>query len=60
MKRRPVCVCRAPAYGCEVSLGRLGSGVVVSVLASDESAFVHGTVVDVDGGRTGVAVVAAA
>ncbi|WP_328830559.1 MULTISPECIES: SDR family oxidoreductase [unclassified Streptomyces] len=29
-------------------------------LASDESAFVHGTVVDVDGGRTGVAVVAAA
>jgi NAD(P)-dependent dehydrogenase (short-subunit alcohol dehydrogenase family) len=29
-------------------------------LASDESAFVHGTVLDVDGGRTGVAVVAAA
>ncbi|MFE3163127.1 SDR family NAD(P)-dependent oxidoreductase [Streptomyces sp. NPDC059224] len=28
-------------------------------LASDEAAFVHGTVVDVDGGRTGVAVVAA-
>jgi NAD(P)-dependent dehydrogenase (short-subunit alcohol dehydrogenase family) len=27
-------------------------------LASDESAFVHGTVIDVDGGRTGVAVVA--
>lgn len=27
-------------------------------LASDESAFVHGTVLDVDGGRTGVAVVA--
>ncbi|WP_086661934.1 SDR family NAD(P)-dependent oxidoreductase [Lentzea kentuckyensis] len=26
-------------------------------LASDESAFVHGTVLDVDGGRTGVAVV---
>ncbi|MFI6345519.1 SDR family NAD(P)-dependent oxidoreductase [Streptomyces sp. NPDC050560] len=28
-------------------------------LASDEAAFVHGTVVDVDGGRVGVAVVAA-
>jgi NAD(P)-dependent dehydrogenase (short-subunit alcohol dehydrogenase family) len=28
-------------------------------LASDESAFVHGIVLDVDGGRTGVAVVAA-
>ncbi|WP_370530474.1 SDR family NAD(P)-dependent oxidoreductase [Streptomyces sp. WP-1] len=28
-------------------------------LASDEAAFVHGAVVDVDGGRTGVAVVAA-
>ncbi|KUF15113.1 SDR family NAD(P)-dependent oxidoreductase [Streptomyces silvensis] len=28
-------------------------------LAGDEAAFVHGTVVDVDGGRTGVAVVAA-
>lgn len=28
-------------------------------LASDESAFVHGTVIDVDGGRTGVAVSAA-
>jgi NAD(P)-dependent dehydrogenase (short-subunit alcohol dehydrogenase family) len=27
-------------------------------LASDEAAFVHGTVIDVDGGRTGVAVVA--
>jgi NAD(P)-dependent dehydrogenase (short-subunit alcohol dehydrogenase family) len=27
-------------------------------LASDEAAFVHGTVLDVDGGRTGVAVVA--
>jgi NAD(P)-dependent dehydrogenase (short-subunit alcohol dehydrogenase family) len=27
-------------------------------LASDEAAFVHGTVVDVDGGRVGVAVVA--
>jgi NAD(P)-dependent dehydrogenase (short-subunit alcohol dehydrogenase family) len=28
-------------------------------LASDEAAFVHGTVVDVDGGRTGAAVIAA-
>jgi NAD(P)-dependent dehydrogenase (short-subunit alcohol dehydrogenase family) len=28
-------------------------------LASDEAAFVHGTVIDVDGGRTGVAVIAA-
>jgi NAD(P)-dependent dehydrogenase (short-subunit alcohol dehydrogenase family) len=27
-------------------------------LASDESAFVHGTVIDVDGGRVGVAVIA--
>jgi NAD(P)-dependent dehydrogenase (short-subunit alcohol dehydrogenase family) len=27
-------------------------------LASDEAEFVHGTVIDVDGGRTGVAVVA--
>ena len=29
-------------------------------LASDEAAFVHGTVIDVDGGRTAVAVIAAA
>ena len=29
-------------------------------LASDEAAFVHGTVIDVDGGRIGVAVIAAA
>ena len=28
-------------------------------LASDGAAFVHGTVIDVDGGRTGVAVIAA-
>ena len=27
-------------------------------LASDESAFVHGTVIDVDGGRTNIAVIA--
>lgn len=29
-------------------------------LASDEAAFVHGTVIDVDGGRAGVAVAASA
>ncbi len=28
-------------------------------LASDEAAFVHGTVIEVDGGRVGVAVIAA-
>jgi NAD(P)-dependent dehydrogenase (short-subunit alcohol dehydrogenase family) len=28
-------------------------------LASDEAAFVHGTVIDVDGGRVSVAVIAA-
>jgi hypothetical protein len=27
-------------------------------LASDEATFVHGTVIDVDGGRVGVAVIA--
>jgi NAD(P)-dependent dehydrogenase (short-subunit alcohol dehydrogenase family) len=27
-------------------------------LASDEATFVHGSVIDVDGGRTGVAVIA--
>jgi len=31
----------------------------VAYLASDEAEFVHGAVLDVDGGRTGVAVVAA-
>jgi NAD(P)-dependent dehydrogenase (short-subunit alcohol dehydrogenase family) len=29
-------------------------------LASDEAAFVHGTVLDIDGGRVGVAVIAPA
>jgi NAD(P)-dependent dehydrogenase (short-subunit alcohol dehydrogenase family) len=34
-------------------------GPAAVYLASDEAAFVHGTVVDVDGGRVGVAVIAA-
>jgi len=34
-------------------------GAAAVYLASNESAFVHGTVLDVDGGRTGVAVVGA-
>jgi NAD(P)-dependent dehydrogenase (short-subunit alcohol dehydrogenase family) len=42
--------------------GRLGSPEAIAAaavyLASDDAAFVHGTVLDVDGGRTGVAVVA--
>jgi NAD(P)-dependent dehydrogenase (short-subunit alcohol dehydrogenase family) len=32
---------------------------VAIYLASDEARFVHGTVIDVDGGRVGVAVIAA-
>jgi NAD(P)-dependent dehydrogenase (short-subunit alcohol dehydrogenase family) len=42
-----------------------GSGTAAAIahaavyLASDEAAFVHGTVIDVDGGRVGVAVIAA-
>jgi NAD(P)-dependent dehydrogenase (short-subunit alcohol dehydrogenase family) len=42
-----------------------GSGVPAAIahaavyLASEEAAFVHGTVIDVDGGRVGVAVIAA-
>jgi len=43
--------------------GRVGSPEAIAYaavwLASDEAAFVHGTVVDVDGGRVGVAVIAA-
>jgi NAD(P)-dependent dehydrogenase (short-subunit alcohol dehydrogenase family) len=41
-----------------------GSGTLDAVahaavhLASDEAAFVHGTVIDIDGGRTTVAVIA--
>lgn len=33
-------------------------GAAVVYLASDDATFVHGTVLDVDGGRTGVAVIA--
>ncbi|WP_218025128.1 SDR family NAD(P)-dependent oxidoreductase [Nocardia jejuensis] len=32
--------------------------IAAAYLASDDAGFVHGTVIDVDGGRTGVAVVA--
>jgi NAD(P)-dependent dehydrogenase (short-subunit alcohol dehydrogenase family) len=35
-------------------------GAAVVYLASDDAKFVHGTVLDVDGGRTGVAVIAGA
>jgi NAD(P)-dependent dehydrogenase (short-subunit alcohol dehydrogenase family) len=42
--------------------GRTGDpdevAAAVVYLASDDAAFVHGTVLDVDGGRTGVAVIA--
>jgi NAD(P)-dependent dehydrogenase (short-subunit alcohol dehydrogenase family) len=42
--------------------GRVGTPVAIAnaavFLASDEAAFIHGTVLDVDGGRTGVAVIA--
>jgi NAD(P)-dependent dehydrogenase (short-subunit alcohol dehydrogenase family) len=43
--------------------GRAGTADAIAYaavyLASDEAAFVHGTVIDVDGGRVGVAVIAA-
>jgi NAD(P)-dependent dehydrogenase (short-subunit alcohol dehydrogenase family) len=42
--------------------GRTGDpsdiAAAVAYLASDDAAFVHGTVLDVDGGRTSVAVIA--
>ncbi len=42
--------------------GRVGTAEEIAAaaayLASDEASFVHGTVIDVDGGRTGVAVLA--
>jgi len=39
--------------------GRPGEiAAAVTYLCSDDAAFVHGTVIDVDGGRTGVAVIA--
>ena len=44
--------------------GRAGSPAAIAYaavyLASDEAAFVHGTIIDVDGGRTTVAVIPAA
>ena len=43
-------------------VGRSGTPETIAYaavyLASDEAAFVHGSVIDVDGGRTGVAVIA--
>lgn len=53
-----------PADGLMAGTPAGGSGgpeaiaAAVAYLASDEAEFVHGTVLDVDGGRTGVAVVA--
>ncbi|SDK77605.1 NAD(P)-dependent dehydrogenase, short-chain alcohol dehydrogenase family [Nocardioides sp. YR527] len=55
----------SPAEGFMAGTPAGGSGgpdaiaAAVAYLASDEAEFVHGTVLDVDGGRTGVAVVAA-
>ncbi len=57
----------SPAHPAEVMMrgtpaGRSGTPDAVAhaavYLASDEATFVHGSVIDVDGGRTGVAVVA--
>jgi NAD(P)-dependent dehydrogenase (short-subunit alcohol dehydrogenase family) len=53
-----------PAEGMMLGTPAGGSGTPDAIahaavyLASDEALFVHGTVIDVDGGRTGVAVVA--
>ncbi|NGN94423.1 glucose 1-dehydrogenase [Nocardioides sp. KC13] len=57
-----------PGYGDRFMAGTPAGGsggpeaiaAAVAYLASDEAEFVHGTVLDVDGGRTGVAVVAGA
>ncbi|PPJ02776.1 short-chain dehydrogenase [Nocardia nova] len=56
---------RDPAAGAMMHgtpAGRAGTAEDIAAaavfLASDEASFVHGTVVDVDGGRTGVAVLA--
>ena len=53
---------RAEAMMLGTPAGRSGTPEAVAMaalyLASDESSFVHGTVIDVDGGRLGVAVVA--
>jgi len=55
---------RAAAMMRGTPAGRVGTPDAVAhaavYLASDEATFVHGTVVDVDGGRTGVAVISAA
>ncbi|MER7506395.1 SDR family oxidoreductase [Nonomuraea pusilla] len=51
-----------PRFGLAGPAGGVGTPDAIAHavvwLASDEAAFVHGTVVDVDGGRTGVAVIA--
>jgi len=61
-------VIQAPGHASGVMMrgtpaGELGTPDAIAhaavYLASDESAFVHGTVIDVDGGRTAVAVIAA-
>jgi enoyl-[acyl-carrier-protein] reductase (NADH) len=53
---------RAAVMMAGTPFGRVGTPVAIAnaavFLASDEAAFVHGTVLDVDGGRTGVAVIA--
>ncbi|MFI9510205.1 SDR family NAD(P)-dependent oxidoreductase [Nocardia sp. NPDC052566] len=48
---------KAPFFLTQAVAPTMRDGVIIN-LASDAAAFVHGTVLDVDGGRTGVAVVA--